>query len=218
MEADSWNSHFSVTSSRRYRSRSGLYQGDHEEIEDENSRAEFLCPFCAEDFDIVGLYCHVDEEHPVEVKNAVCPLCTKRVGMDIVGHIISQHGSLFKSQRQRRLRKIGSNLTFSKLRKELREGNLRSLLGGSLHTAPTSTEPDPLLFSFTSNLPTVNKPVRVQSCSSVEVISSQGSSKTESSERSNVPRLPASNKDEKEKAQKCEFVQGLLMSTILDEL
>lgn len=103
MEADSWNAHFSVTSSRRYRSRSGtfptisllfemlvwfwkfpgkwalcigelgagLYQGDHEEIEDENSRAEFLCPFCAEDFDIVGLYCHVDEEHPVEVKNAV---------------------------------------------------------------------------------------------------------------------------------------------------
>lgn len=49
----------------------GVYQGDHEEIEDENSRAEFLCPFCAEDFDIVGLYCHVDEEHPVEVKNAV---------------------------------------------------------------------------------------------------------------------------------------------------
>lgn len=50
----------------------GVYQGDHEEIEEENSRAEFLCPFCAEDFDIVGLYCHVDEEHPVEVKNAVC--------------------------------------------------------------------------------------------------------------------------------------------------
>lgn len=49
----------------------GVYQGDHEEIEEDNSRAEFLCPFCAEDFDIVGLYCHVDEEHPVEVKNAV---------------------------------------------------------------------------------------------------------------------------------------------------
>lgn len=48
-----------------------MYQGDHEEIEEENSKAEFLCPFCAEDFDIVGLYCHVDEEHPVEVKNAV---------------------------------------------------------------------------------------------------------------------------------------------------
>lgn len=217
MEADSWNVPFQVSSSRRYRSRSGVYQGDHEEIEEENSRAEFLCPFCAEDFDIVGLYCHVDEEHPVEVKNAVCPLCTKKVGMDIVGHIISQHGSLFKVQRHRRLRKIGSNLTFSKLRKELREGTLRSLLGGSLHSAPTSTEPDPLLFSFTSNLPTVSKPTRVQSQSSTEVISSLENPKV-FPERSNVSRLPASNKDEKEKAQKCEFVQGLLMSTILDEL
>ncbi|KAG7026334.1 Protein DEHYDRATION-INDUCED 19-like 7 [Cucurbita argyrosperma subsp. argyrosperma] len=203
MEADSWNAHFQLSSSRRYRSRSGVYQGDHEEIEDENSRAEFLCPFCAEDFDIVGLYCHVDEEHQVEVKNAVCPLCTKKVGMDI---------------RQRRLRKFGSSLTFSKLRKELREGNLRSLLGGSLHSAPTSTEPDPLLFSFTSNLPTVSQPAKVQSQLSAEVTSSQESSKADCSERSNVSRLRASNKDEKEKAQKCEFVQGLLMSTMLDEL
>ncbi|XP_022959062.1 protein DEHYDRATION-INDUCED 19 homolog 4-like isoform X1 [Cucurbita moschata] len=217
MEADSWNAPFQLSSSRRYRSRSGVYQGDHEEIEEENSRTEFLCPFCAEDFDIVGLYCHVDEEHPVEVKNAVCPLCTKKVGMDIVGHIISQHGSLFKVQRQRRLRKIGSNLTFSKLRKELREGNLRSLLGGSLHSAPTSTEPDPLLFSFTSNLPTFRKPARVQSQSSAEVTTSQENPKAHS-ERSSVSRLAASNKDEKERAQKCEFVQGLLMSTILDEL
>ncbi|XP_023000288.1 protein DEHYDRATION-INDUCED 19 homolog 4-like [Cucurbita maxima] len=218
MEADSWNAHFQLSSSRRYRSRSGVYQGDHEEIEDENSRAEFLCPFCAEDFDIVGLYCHVDEEHQVEVKNAVCPLCIKKVGMDIVGHIISQHGSLFKVQRQRRLRKFGSSLTFSKLRKELREGNLRSLLGGSLHSTPTSTEPDPLLFSFTSNLPTVSQPAKVQSQLSAEVTSSQESSKADCSERSNVSRLRASNKDEKEKAQKCEFVQGLLMSTMLDEL
>ncbi|KAG7013662.1 Protein DEHYDRATION-INDUCED 19-like 7 [Cucurbita argyrosperma subsp. argyrosperma] len=202
MEADSWNAPFQLSSSRRYRSRSGVYQGDHEEIEEENSRTEFLCPFCAEDFDIVGLYCHVDEEHPVEVKNAVCPLCTKKVGMDI---------------RQRRLRKIGSNLTFSKLRKELREGNLRSLLGGSLHSAPTSTEPDPLLFSFTSNLPTFRKPARVQSQSSAEVTTSQENPKAHS-ERSSVSRLAASNKDEKERAQKCEFVQGLLMSTILDEL
>ncbi|XP_050947844.1 protein DEHYDRATION-INDUCED 19 homolog 4-like [Cucumis melo] len=216
MDDDSWDAPFQV--SRRYRSRSGVYQGDHEEIEEDNSRAEFLCPFCAEDFDIVGLYCHVDEEHPVEVKNAVCPLCTKKVGMDIVGHIISQHGSLFKVQRHRRLRKIGSNLTFSKLRKELREGNLRSLLGGSLHSAPTSTEPDPLLFSFTSNLPTVSKPDRVQPQSSAEVISSKENPNV-LPERSNSSKLAASNnKDVKEKAQKCEFVQGLLMSTILDEL
>ena len=45
----------------------------HEENEgDEDLKAEFLCPFCAEDFDVVGLCCHIDEEHPVEAKNGVC--------------------------------------------------------------------------------------------------------------------------------------------------
>ena len=42
------------------------YQGGEEEL-----RPEFLCPFCAEDFDIVGLCCHIDEEHAVEAKNGV---------------------------------------------------------------------------------------------------------------------------------------------------
>ncbi|TYK02933.1 protein DEHYDRATION-INDUCED 19-like protein 4-like [Cucumis melo var. makuwa] len=82
MDDDSWDAPFQV--SRRYRSRSGVYQGDHEEIEEDNSRAEFLCPFCAEDFDIVGLYCHVDEEHPVEVKNALNtknPRCLLGLGL-----------------------------------------------------------------------------------------------------------------------------------------
>lgn len=46
--------------------------GGHEEIDgDDESRAEFLCPFCAEDYDVVGLCCHIDEEHPVEAKNGV---------------------------------------------------------------------------------------------------------------------------------------------------
>lgn len=33
--------------------------------------AEFPCPFCSEDFDIVGLCCHIDEEHPVEANTGV---------------------------------------------------------------------------------------------------------------------------------------------------
>jgi hypothetical protein len=46
--------------------------GGHEEIDgDDESRAEFLCPFCADDYDVVGLCCHIDEEHPVEAKNGV---------------------------------------------------------------------------------------------------------------------------------------------------
>lgn len=43
-----------------------------EEIDgDDDIREEFPCPFCSEYFDIVGLCCHIDEEHPVEAKNGV---------------------------------------------------------------------------------------------------------------------------------------------------
>ena len=45
---------------------------DREDIDGEDeSRPEFLCPFCAEDFDVVGLCCHIDEEHSIEAKNGV---------------------------------------------------------------------------------------------------------------------------------------------------
>lgn len=51
------------------------------------------------------------------------------------------------------------------------------------------------------------------------LISPVAKSKTWTYHGSNSSKLAASNnKDVKEKAQKCEFVQGLLMSTILDEL
>lgn len=38
---------------------------------EDDSRAEFPCPFCFEDFDLVGLCCHLDDEHPMEVKNEI---------------------------------------------------------------------------------------------------------------------------------------------------
>lgn len=46
-----------------------LYSGD---VEGEDElKAEFMCPFCADEFDIVGLCCHIDVNHPVEAKNGV---------------------------------------------------------------------------------------------------------------------------------------------------
>ena len=46
--------------------------GGYEDLEGEDDlKSEFICPFCAEVFDIVGLCCHIDEEHPVEAKNGV---------------------------------------------------------------------------------------------------------------------------------------------------
>ena len=43
-----------------------------EEIDgDDDIREEFPCPFCSDYFDIVGLCCHIDDEHPTEAKNGV---------------------------------------------------------------------------------------------------------------------------------------------------
>lgn len=72
-------------------------------------------------------------------------------------------------QRRRRFRRGGSNSTFSILRKELRDGNLQSIFGGSSRIVSSSnSEPDPLLSSFMYNAPVVVEPVVVQPDSSTE--------------------------------------------------
>lgn len=48
-----------------------MFMGFDENDGDDDIREEFLCPFCSEYFDIVGLCCHIDEEHPMEAKNGV---------------------------------------------------------------------------------------------------------------------------------------------------
>ncbi|KAH1033125.1 hypothetical protein J1N35_045299 [Gossypium stocksii] len=99
MDADSWSARLS-SASKRYQSalqlRSDMFMG-FEEIDGEDEiREEFRCPFCSEYFDIVGLCCHIDDEHPVEAKNGVCPVCAVRVGVDMIAHITLQHGNIFK--------------------------------------------------------------------------------------------------------------------------
>lgn len=215
MDSDSWNTRFS-TSSRRHQTRSDLYRYEETDGDDE-LKAEFLCPFCAEDFDVVGLCCHIDEEHPVETKNGVCPVCAKRVGSDLVSHVTTQHGSLLKVQRKRKFRKNGSSLTFSSLRRELREGYLHALLGGSSLNYTGNSEPDPLISSFMCNAPPVDQPLSVESRPPVEACPAKDLSKEELGER-NVQQPLLSRKEQEETARKCEFVQGLLLSTILDDL
>lgn len=93
MDSDSSSSHWntplssysSVTSSKSYlsalQSRSDMFMaGTFDEndvivVDDSNNddlKEEFLCPFCSEYFDIVGLCCHIDQDHPLEAKNGVC--------------------------------------------------------------------------------------------------------------------------------------------------
>ena len=219
MDSDSsWTARLS-SASRRYQaalqSRSDMFMGFDENEGDEDIREEFLCPFCSEYFDIVGLCCHIDEEHPMEAKNGVCPVCALRVGVDMVAHITLQHGNIFKMQRKRKSRKGGSYSTLSLLRKELRDGNLQSLFGGSSCIVSSSNAaPDPLLSSFIS--PLSNESLSSQSDTHTETRSSNKSS-DETVLRSHVETPAMSVKDKEEKAKRCEFVQGLLMSTILDD-
>ncbi|KAA3490615.1 DEHYDRATION-INDUCED 19-like protein 3-like [Gossypium australe] len=203
MDADSWSARLS-SASKRYQSalqlRSDMFMG-FEEIDGEDEiREEFRCPFCSEYFDIVGLCCHIDDEHPVEAKNGVCPVCAVRVGVDM---------------RKRKSRKGGSHSTLSLLRKELREGNLQSFFGGSSCTVSSNSAPDPLLSSFI--LPMVDDFVSVQPNFSRETRTTKKSSDVNKSER-NVKSSPLSVKDQEEKAKRCEFVQGLLLSTMPDEI
>ncbi|XLR18869.1 hypothetical protein HN51_065553 [Arachis hypogaea] len=229
MDSDSWISARLSTASRRYYSRSDLYVGGVHEDSDggggggggggDDFRAEFLCPFCADEYDVVGLCCHIDEDHPREAKNGVCPVCAKKVGMDLVGHITTQHGNFLRisfSLRKRRLRKGSSSSTFSILRKELREGALQSLLGGSSFISSSNSEPDPLLSSFIFNPVLSDESESAQPCPSIEAALVKESSNKSSLERK-PQQVQLSDEDKVEKARRFEFVQGLLMSTILDD-
>ncbi|XP_048424405.1 protein DEHYDRATION-INDUCED 19 homolog 3-like [Pyrus x bretschneideri] len=217
MDGDSWSARLS-SASRRYQSalqsRSDMFMGFEEIDGDDDIREEFPCPFCSEYFDIVGLCCHIDEEHPVEAKNGVCPVCAMRVGVDMVAHITLQHGSIFKMQRKRKTRKSGAHSTLSLLRKELREGNLQSLFGNSSCLLSSSNAaPDPLLSQFI--LPMADDFVSMPPFST-ETSSAKKSSDEKVSER-NVQSPPLSIKDKEEKTKRCAFVQGMLLSTILDD-
>ncbi|CAN1219662.1 Protein DEHYDRATION-INDUCED 19 homolog 3 [Linum perenne] len=140
MDGDSWSARLS-SASKRYQSalqsRSDMFMGFEEIDVDDDMREEFPCPFCSDYFDIVGLCCHIDDEHPVEAKNGVCPVCAMRVGVDMP-----------YMQRKRKSRRGHSSLSL--LRKELREGNLQSLFGSSCIVSSSSSNaaPDPLLSSF----------------------------------------------------------------------
>ncbi|KAL7120015.1 hypothetical protein ACP275_02G097500 [Erythranthe tilingii] len=229
MDANSWAARLS-SASKRYQSalqtRSGMkWDGfdaemlmGFEEIEvDDDIREEYPCPFCSDYFDIVGLCCHIDDEHPVEAKNGVCPVCSMRVGVDMVAHITLQHGNIFKMQRKRKSRKAGSHSTLSMLRRELREGNLQSLFGGSsCVVSSTNAAPDPLLSSFI--LPMVEDYETAPTHSSADSALVKKTTTATNSESRKVKQAPMSIKDKEEKAKRSDFVQGLLLSVMLDDI
>ncbi|KHG27476.1 dehydration-induced 19 -like protein [Gossypium arboreum] len=171
MEDDTWSFAFSA-SSRSYqstvKSQSDLCI-DFEEIEeDDELMTEYPCPYCSEDFDLLGLCCHIDEEH----------------------HLEAGYG-------------------------ELHDAHYQSLLSRSWSSLSSSnTAPDPLL-SFLYSAPPADSSESVQPVTPTEVTLEEKGPNENILEK-DAHQSPLSDKEHSEKANRCKFVQGLLLSTIFD--
>ncbi|XP_015891984.1 protein DEHYDRATION-INDUCED 19 isoform X1 [Ziziphus jujuba] len=218
MEDDAWS--FGVTSASRSYNPSMLKSHsdfciDFEDFDgDDDLKVEYPCPFCSEDFDLVGLCCHIDDEHHSEARSVVCPVCATRVGMNMVGHITTQHGNFF-NQYKVKFYKVDSQSPFSFSRKELQDEHIRSLFGWSSAVSTSKMAPDPLL-SFLYNTSPTDRSEKAQPDSSSEVSNEEKSSDHILLER-NIQKSPLSDKDQEEKAERCKFAQGLVLSTIFDD-
>ncbi|KAK9076996.1 hypothetical protein SSX86_005331 [Deinandra increscens subsp. villosa] len=208
MDANSWIDRLSSPSSRRYQialqSRSSDMFMGFEDIEADNDiREEIQCPFCSGYFDLGGLCCHIGEEHPLDAKN----------GAQIRSLTITY------MQRKRKSRKTGSISLLSLLRRELREANLQSNFGGSSYVVSSANAanaanaaPDPLLSSFI--LPMGDDLGVNMSQSLIEPTVCKKSISKNVPERE-MESTPLSSKDKEERSRRCNFVQEILLSTIL---
>ncbi|KAL0692359.1 hypothetical protein Bca4012_059539 [Brassica carinata] len=218
MDSDSWSDRL-ASASRRYQldflSRSDNFLG-FEEVEGEDEfREEYACPFCSDYFDIVSLCCHIDEDHPMDTINGVCPVCAVKVSSDMVAHITLQHANMFKvTTRKRKSRRGGAQSMLSILKREFPDGNFQSLFEGSSRlvvpssSSSSSIAADPLLSSFISPMA---DGLFIPETSSVKKTSNQSLP-----ERS-VEKKSLSAEDHREKLKQSEFVQGIFTSMMLDD-
>ncbi|XP_047308710.1 protein DEHYDRATION-INDUCED 19-like [Impatiens glandulifera] len=243
MDSDFWATRLAAakrqfTMQHRHHQASHLDRLNIDDFEvEEDVRHDFICPYCYEDFDIVSLCSHLEDDHSCESKVALCPICSA-VARDMLSHITLQHGSLFKLQRRRRLRSrvaIPNTQTtaFSLLGRDLRDAHLQVLLGGggsayrssssSTINTTTTAAADPLLSSLILNFPPPSE-------SEAEDIptSSILSSVDDNPKKQPLPHIWKSSFDstlseeEREKRRKqaavrVDFVQDLLASTLLGE-
>ncbi|KAJ8547396.1 hypothetical protein K7X08_010982 [Anisodus acutangulus] len=206
-------------------------EGDDEHVKDDNVKTDLACPFCSEDFDMLGLCCHIDSEHRIEAKTGICPLCATKVRTNMATHVIVQHESILKISftsfipiyqfyvvtdtlsSKKKLQNGGSFSALSLLRKELLSAYLEKK---SSHVSSSSnTENNQLLLSFVGNQQPAKRFHTRQPCTSVEASLSRNSLDDHNSESSQA--FPSMDKDQEEKVQKSEFVKGLLFSTILED-
>ncbi|KAI4987503.1 hypothetical protein ZWY2020_020303 [Hordeum vulgare] len=112
-----------------------------EETDDDEERARRRMSWSAllrEEFDGVGLCLHIDDEHRAQTKAGV--------GMDLVGHMTSEHPSFFKGRwRNQRVSSESHSSMYSALKKDA--AHIQHRYGGSSRATSLNTVPDPLLSS-----------------------------------------------------------------------
>ncbi|CAI0469889.1 unnamed protein product [Linum tenue] len=213
MEDDKWSIGTSTTSSRAYQQDSKFLSESLEDTDD-HLLADFPCPYCEEDYDLVELCCHIDDEHPYEPKSEMCPVCGLTDAMDMVAHITSQHGDMAHSLQKLKRRKGDLRSSLSSLKREAEDDYLQSLFSRSSAAVLPPTDP---LLSFLHHVPSLDKADSAQSFLSTEVDAGKQQPVDIKTERCSVSSPPLSDKEHTEKTQRSQFVQGLLLSTMLDD-
>ncbi|XP_073038001.1 protein DEHYDRATION-INDUCED 19 homolog 7-like [Primulina eburnea] len=191
-------------------------EGDYDDEEvNEGKLDELACPFCSEDFDVLGLCCHIDADHRLEVKPGICPVCASKVTINMASHVIVQHENVLKALCNKKHSSGRSHSAVFLLRKELQEKHLCFIKESPRVVSSSEAEADSMLLSFVNNPHTDYRPQTAQSCSSTETnLLAKKSSDNDSSERIQ----PSVSTDRNDGRMRCDFIQGLVLSTILDDL
>ncbi|KAL3851344.1 hypothetical protein ACJIZ3_013226 [Penstemon smallii] len=193
------------------------------EVEEE-TRPDFPCPYCYEEFDIASLCSHLEDEHSCESKATICPVCSVKVTRDVLSHITLQHGHLFK--RRHRLRRVGvpNSRALSLLGKDLREAHLQVLLGGSGYRSNTAMSSNAAATDTTTSLSShfLNlSPSETDEFTKSVMLSMEDSTKSNSSQHTWKSSFDSSlSHEEREErtrqaAGRAVFVQDMLVSILL---
>ncbi|WZZ19626.1 hypothetical protein YC2023_112715 [Brassica napus] len=221
MEDDMWavsssgssRSYRSATTAAKYQSGSyrdsGEFDEDYDDDDDDDDvEVDYQCPFCSDDYDLVELCHHIDEEHQLEATHGVCPVCSKRVKMHMVDHITTYHRDVLKIE-QKQTSYMDDPYSSDKYLQSFHDDMPPSI---NHHTSKAVVADQFLSFLNSPPLPKPTKTVQVDS--SVE---DKALIEDSSTVKDRASSTALSDTEQLEKAKKCEFVQGLLSSAMFDD-
>ncbi|VVB06978.1 unnamed protein product [Arabis nemorensis] len=173
------------------------------EGDDDDMAVDYPCPFCSDDYDLVELCHHIDDEHQLDANNGTLRLHMK--------HICFSLTKTYREQKQR-LYKDESYSSLSPGTKKY----LQSLIDEPLSRNHTSKSVPDSLLSFIYNPPSPNEHKLLLPDLSTSI--GEKSSIRDPTEKDGKSLSPLSDTELLEKAKKREFVQGLISSAIFDHI